>query len=139
MEITASSLQTVAANQNILFTETPISGKGCIIHREGSGLTTLRGLTDQCNARFLVSFSGNVGLPTGGTVGSISLGIAINGEALQSSIMTVTPAAVENYFNVASAVYVSVPKGCCTSVSVENTSAQSINVQNANLIVTRVA
>ena len=139
MEITANALQTVAANQNVLFTETPISGGRGIIHREGSGLITLRGITNQCNARYLINFGANIGIPTGGTVGAISLAIAISGEPIQSTSMIVTPAAVENYFNVASSVYINVPKGCCLTIAVENTSTEAIEVQNANMIVTRVA
>jgi hypothetical protein len=53
--------------------------------------------------------------------------------------MIVTPAAVEQFFNVSSSIYVDVPKGCCLSVRVRNVSTQSVNVQNANLIVERVA
>lgn len=140
MEITANVIQLVEQNQNVLFTETAVkSCKPCIRHREGSGIVTLRGITNQCNARFLVSFSGNIAIPTGGTVGEISLAIAIDGEPLQSARMRVTPAAVDNYFNVSTQVFVDVPRGCCVSVAVENTSTQAINVQNANLIATREA
>ena len=140
MEITANAIQLVEQGQNIQFTETAVrSCKPCVIHREGSGITTLRGITNQCNARFLVTFSGNIAIPTGGTIEEISLAIAIDGEPLQSTRMRVTPAAVENYFNVSAQVFVDVPRGCCVTVAVENTSTQSVNVQNANLIVTREA
>ena len=53
--------------------------------------------------------------------------------------MIQTPAAVEEFANVASAVYIDVPANCCVTVSVRNTSTQAIDVQNANLIVERVA
>lgn len=139
MEITANALQTVEANQNVIFTETAVCGSNSIIHREGSGLTTLRGLTNQCRARFRVFFSGNIAIPTGGTVGPISLAIAVNGESVGPTTMIVTPAAVEQFFNVASAIYLDVPCGCCSQVSVQNTSEDAIDVQNANLIIERVA
>jgi hypothetical protein len=139
MEITANALQTVGANQNVIFTETAVCGSNSIIHREGSGLVSLRGITNQCRARFKVFFSGNIGIPTGGTVGPISLAIAINGEPVGSTTMIVTPAAVEQFFNVASAVYLDVPCGCCSQISVENVSTQPIEIQNANLIIERVA
>ena len=139
-EFTASALQTVAAGQNVQFTETPICGNNCIVHREGSGIVTLRGITNgQCKARYKVSFGANVGLPIGGTVGEVSLAIAIEGEPLASATMIVTPAAVEDLWNVFSAVFVDVPRGCCITAAVENTTAQAISVQNANLIVERVA
>ena len=139
MEITANALQTVQANQNVIFTDTAVCGNNSIIHREGSGLTTLRGLTNQCRARFRIFFSGNIGIPTGGTVGPISLAITVDGEAVDSTVMIVTPAAVEQFFNVASAIYLNVPCGCCSKVSVTNTSTEAIEVQNANLIIERVA
>lgn len=140
MEITANAIQLVEAGQNVLFTETAVrSCKPCVKHRDGAGIVTLRGLTNQCNARFRVSFSGNIAVPTGGTVGEISLAVAIEGEPLQSTRMRVTPAAVDNYFNVSAQADICVPRGCCASVAVENTSGQAINVQNSNLIVTREA
>ena len=69
MEITGIALQTVAAGEDVAFTETPVCGSKCIVHRQGSGIIKLRGITNQCKARFLVSYSGNIQIPTGGTVG----------------------------------------------------------------------
>lgn len=139
MEIIANALQTVLANQNVYFTDTVACGNLAITHRDDSGLVTLRGLTNQCRARFRVSFGGNIGLPADGTAGAISLALAINGEAVRATTMTVTPAAVEEFFNVYSSVFIDVPRGCCLTVSVQNISTQAIDVQNANLIVERVA
>jgi hypothetical protein len=139
MEITANALQTVEANQNVIFTETAVCGSNSIIHREGSGLTTLKGLKTQCRARFRIFFSGNIAIPTGGTVGPISLAIAVDGEPVGPTTMIVTPAAVEQFFNVASAIYLDVPCGCCSKISVQNIGTEAIEVQNANLIVERVA
>ena len=114
-------------------------GSNSIIHREGSGLTTLKGLTNQCRARFRIFFSGNIAIPTGGTVGPILLALAVDGEAVGPTTMIVTPAAVEQFFNVASAIYLDVPCSCCSKISVQNIGDEAINVQNANLIVERVA
>ena len=139
MEITANALQVVEANQNVIFTETAVCGSNSIIHREGSGLVSLRGITNQCRARFKVFFSGNIAVPTGETVGPISLAIAVNGEGVGPTTMIVTPAAVEQFFNVASAIYLDVPCGCCSQISVKNINDIPVNVQNANLIVERVA
>ena len=140
MEITANVLQVVPVNQNIQFTDTVTCGNCSIVHRDGSGRITLRGITNcQSRARFKVSFGGNISIPTGGTVEAISLAIAIEGEAIGTTTMIVTPAAVEEFFNVFSAIFIDVPRNCCVSVSVRNVSTQSINVQNANLIVERVA
>lgn len=139
MEIIANELQTVLSGANVQFTDTVVPGKACTMHRPGSGLVSLKGLTDQCRARFKVSFGGNIAIPTGGTVEAISLAIAIDGEPLQSTAMTVTPAAVEQFFNVFGSVYLDIPRGCCSQISIRNVNTQSIEVQNANLIVERVA
>ena len=139
MEIITNELQTVLAGANVQFTDTVVPGKACTMHRPGSGLVTLRGVTDQCRARYKVSFGGNIAVPTGGTVGAISLAIAIDGEAIAATTMTVTPAAVEEFFNVFGAVYLDIPRGCCSQISVRNVNTQAIEVQNANLIIERVA
>lgn len=138
-EYTNSSVVAVAAGQNVPLTETAVAGKSCVVHREGAGIVTLRGLTNQCKARYKVSFGGNIAVPTGGTVEAITAALAVNGEALASTTATVTPAAVENYFNVYVAAFVEVPRGCCVTVAVRNTSAQTINFANSNLIIERVA
>lgn len=58
---------------------------------------------------------------------------------IYQSTMIVTPAAVENFFNVSAQAYIDVPCGCCSTVAVQNTSAQAIEVQNSNLIAVREA
>ena len=138
-EYTATFVQQIAANQNALFTETPISGSNRIVHREGSGIITLRGMTNQCRARYKVVFGGNIAIPAGGTVGPISIAIAVEGEALGSATATVTPAAVSDEFNVFAAAFIEVPRGCCVTIAVKNISTQTIELQNANVIVERVA
>ena len=138
-EFTAISLQTVAQGEDVAFTETAVSGSACIVHREGAGIVKLRGMTNQCKARFLVGFSGNIQIPTGGEVSAISLALAVDGEPLQATKMIVTPTAVQNFFNVSAQSYIDVPKGCCSTVAVQNTSAQAIEVQNSNITVVRVA
>ena len=140
MEITANAVQEVVAANNVIFTDTAVQGNSSIVHREGSGLVKLRGLTTcQQRARFKIFFSANIALPTGGTAGPISLAISVDGEPVATTTMTVTLAAVEEYFNVASSVYINVPSGCCSTIGVKNVSEQTISVQNANLIVERVA
>ena len=139
MELIANALQTVEANQNVLFTDEVVSGSCSIMHRNGSGLVTLRGMTQQCRARFKAFFSGNIALPTGGTVAPISLALSINGEPVASTTMIQTPAAVGEFSNVSSADYIDVPATCCVTIGVKNTSTQAIDVQNANLIVERIA
>ena len=139
MELIANAVQTVELNQNVLLTDTVVCGNASMVHRDGSGLVNLRGITNQCRARFRVSFGGNIAIPTGGTVGPISLALAIDGEPVAATTMIVTPAAVEEYFNVSSNIFLDVPRGCCQRVSVQNVSDEAILIQNANLIIERVA
>ena len=147
-EFTYNPIQVVQPNTSVVLTTTIGCPKGYVLHRNESGIVTLRGITNNCFARYQVTFNGNIAVPEGGTVGAISVALAIDGEPVLTSRAIVTPAAVDNYFNVTSTAIVTVPKGCCVNVSVENTSesatpattpAPAINVQNANLTVTRIA
>lgn len=139
-EYTNAATVTVAAGQNVPLTETAVvNNKPCIVHRDGAGIVTLRGLTQQCRALFKVSFGANISIPTGGTVEAISVALAINGEPLNSATAIVVPAAVGNAGNVYVAAFIEVPRGCCLTIAAENTSTQAISVANANLIVERVA
>ena len=141
MELTANALQTIAPNANVQFTDTAVSGKNCsIVHRNGSGLVTLRGITNQCRARFRITFGANVALPAGGTVDTpISLAISIDGEQVGSATMISTPAAVEEFNNIFASIFIDVPSGCCQTISVKNVGEEDIDIQNANLIIERVA
>ena len=157
-EFTNNPVQIVQPNQQVLLNTTIGCPKGYVIHREGSGIVTLRGIVNcpqSCFARYQVTFNGNIAIPDGGTVGPISVALAIDGEPVLTSRAIVTPAATAtepptqaNFFNVTSTAIVTVPRGCCFNVSVENTSesatpattpAPPILVQNANMTVTRIA
>lgn len=139
MELTANALQTVGTFRDLLFTDTAVPGNCSMMHREGSGLVTLRGITNQCRARFRVSFGANVAIPTGGTVAPITVEISVNGEPLAETTMISTPAAVEEFNNISRVLFLNVPSGCCTQISVKNTTDADIVFQNASLIVERVA
>lgn len=142
-EYTNSQTQEVKAGQNVVYTETAVGcPSGSILHREGSGIALLRGIVQNPYARFArykVSFGANVAIPAGGTVEAITLSIAIDGEPLPASSMTVTPAATEQFSNVYASAFITVPRGCCLTVAVENNSSQTVSVQGANLIVERTA
>lgn len=139
MEITANAIQTVAANQNILFPTTTVPGSCSMVHRVGSGLVTLRGLGQQARARFQIWFGGNVAVSAGETLAPVLLAITLGGETLPATQMIVTPAAVEDFFNVSASVFLDIPSGCCQNISVKNIGTTDIDVQNANLIIERVA
>ena len=157
-EFAYNPLQIVEPGQNVILDTVIPCNKGYVYHRNQSGIVILRGIVNcpnACFARYQVTFNGNIALAEGTTaVGPISVAIAIDGEPILTSRAIVTPAAAAeappsnaNYFNVTSTAIITVPKGCCFSVSVENTSgpaavggtAPEINVQNANLTVTRIA
>lgn len=142
VELTANAVQAVAAGQNVLFTDAPVKcNRGYVVHRAGAGLVTLRGACNGCAsvARYKVMFVGNISVPTGGTAGAISVAVSIGGEAVPQTTATATPAAVGDAWNVATAAFVDVPRGCCADIAVRNISTQAIDVANANLMVERVA
>ena len=150
-EYVYNAVQVVQPNQPVILNDSIPCQKGYVVHRNESGIVTLRGIVNNpCAefARYQVTFNGNIAVPTGGTLGPISVSLAISGEPIPTSKAIVTPAAVDEYFNVTSTAIITVPKGCCFNVSVENTSdsatpdttpAPQINVQNANLTITRIA
>ena len=140
--------QNVPFGQNLLLVDSIPCTRGYVLHRNGAGILTLRGATPNCFARYQVTFNGNIAIPTGGTVGAIAIALALDGEPLQYSRAIVTPAAVEQYFNVTCTAIVTVPQGCCTTIAVENVDAgvgdalateQIISVADGNLTVTRIA
>lgn len=149
-EFVYNPIQVVQPNGNVLLNDAIPCSKGYVYHRNESGIVILRGAVNNpnaCFARYQVTFNGNIAVPENGTVGAIAVALAIDGEPVQTSRAIVTPAAVDEYFNVTSTAIITVPRGCCFSVAVENVSegataadpATAINVQNANLTVTRIA
>ena len=156
-EFTKNEVQTVNPNQPVTLNTSIGCNKGYVYHRNGSGIVTLRGVVNgnSCFARYQVTFNGNIAIPDGGTVGPISVALALDGEPILTSRAIVTPAAAaddpptqNNFFNVTSTAIIDGPRCCCFNVSVENTSesatpattpAPAILVQNANMTVTRIA
>ncbi len=142
-EYSNSLEQTVIAGGNAAFTNEPSPcTRGYIIHRDDSGIFTVRGIVNNpCAtfARYVVDFGANIAVPTGGTVESIQASLAIDGEPIPASTMIVTPAAVEEYFNIHRSIEIAVPRGCCYVIAIENTSTQPILMQNANIRIVRTA
>ena len=138
------ALQTVAVDDNILFNNgNRACRKGFISHRDDSGIFFLKGALNGCKAVYRVTFDGNIAVAPaadGGVLEPISVAITINGEALGNATAIVTPAAIGDFFNVSITTFIDIPCSCCVTVSVENTSPTSaIDVQNANIILDRVA
>ena len=149
-EYAYNPVQLVEPNQNVLLDTVIPCNKGYVFHRENSGIVILRGIVNcpqACFARYQVTFNGNIALPEGGVVGPIAVALAIDGEPIQTSRAIITPVAADEYGNVTSTAIITVPRGCCFTVTVEYVSAPAapggvapeINVQNANLVVSRIA
>lgn len=156
-EFVENAVQLVEPGQNVILESAIPCNKGYVYHREQSGILILRGVVNcpqACFARYQVTFNGNIALPAGAEVGPISIALTIDGEPIQTSRAIVTPADTAedpptqaNFFNVTSTAIISVPRGCCFSVAVENTSGPAepggvtpeILVRNANLTVARIS
>ena len=132
-----STIQQVVAGQNAIL-DTDVIKSRCVIHRTGSGLICVENSGCDCRpARYKVFVKANIAIPTGGTVGAISLGIALNGEIVQSSIATVTPAAVGDEFSVATEEIINAGK-CPVNIAVRNPNTQTIEISNLVVIVERI-
>ena len=147
--------QIIVPNGNALLIDSIPCNKGYVLHQNGFGLLTLRGITNGCNgfARYEVIANGNMAIPTGGTVEAIALALSLNGEEVPTSKAIVTPAAVEEFFNFTCSTIITVAKGCCSSIALENVlpgvftaagtvdteTAQNVAVQNLNVDVRRIA
>ena len=147
-EYLANAVQSISLNQPAIFTASIPCNRGYVYHEDETGIFILRGITPNCFARYQVTFNGNVAIPTGGAVTPIALSISVNGENRQTSRAIFTPAAVDTYGNVTSTAIITVPKGCCFNVAVRYVAADEdpatvptpvINLQNANLVINRVA
>jgi hypothetical protein len=148
-EYLANAPQNVALNGQILFTASIPCNKGYVYHEDETGIFILRGCTNNCFARYQVTFNGNIAVPEDGEVTPIAVAITVNGEPRLTSRAIYTPAEVDEYGNVTSTAIITVPRGCCFSVSVRYVDATTddptteptplITVQNANFVVNRIA
>lgn len=147
-EYLANVLQTVDLNNPLLFTASIPCNKGYVYHEDETGIFILRGVTNNCFARYNVTFNGNIAIPEGGAISPIAVAIAVNGEPRPTSRAIFTPTAVDTYGNVTSTCIITVPKGCCFNVSVRyvsgvtdgaTTPSPAINVINSNLVINRIA
>ena len=147
-EYLANAVQTIALNQPAIFTASIPCTRGNDYHEDETGIFILRGNTQNCFARYQVVFNGNIAIPTGGTVGPIAIALTVNGEPRQTSRAIFVPAAVDTYGNVTSTAIITVPRGCCFTLSIRYVSGDDdptatptpvIEMQNANLTVSRIA
>ena len=152
-EFLYNPIQEVALNAPILFDTSIPCGRGYIYHENNTGNFTLKGASNGncCNqyAQYQVTFNGNIALPETATdIVPIAVALSVSGEPRLTSRAIFTPAAAGEYGNVTSTAIIKVPRCCCFSLSVDSvpattdptvTPAPIIEVQNANLTITRIA
>ena len=148
-EYLANAQQIISLNSPVIFNDSIPCTKGCVFHEDGTGIFILRGVTNNCFARYQVTFNGNISIPEGGAITPIAISVAVNGEERPTSRAVYSPTAVEVLGNVTSTAIITVPKGCCFTISVRyvdatvadaaTTPTPSIAVDNANLVITRIA
>lgn len=148
-EYLAVNPQNVALNAPVIFTASIPCTKGCVYHEDETGIFILKGKTDNCFARYQITYNGNISVPEGGAVTAIGLAISVNGESRPSSLAIFTPQAVDEFGNVTTTALVTVPRNCCFSMSVRYVDATTsdpavtptpvITVANSNLVINRVA
>lgn len=147
-----NDVQEVSLNAPILFRSSIPCNRGNVYHEDETGNFILKGASNNscCNsfAHYQVTFNGNIAIPEGGTVTPIAVALTVNGEPRLTSRAIFTPAAADEYGNVTSTAIIKVPRCCCFSLGVESvpattdptvTPAPVINVQNANLTISRIA
>lgn len=147
-EYLANEVQAVSLNQPAIFRASIPCPRGYVYHEDDTGIFILRGVTQNCFARYQVTFNGNIAVPEGGTVGPIAVALAVNGEPRPTSRAIFTPVAVGEYGNVTATALITVPRGCCFTLSLRSVAAVEdptvtpvpvINLQNANMVINRVA
>lgn len=147
-EYLANAVQLIPANEPAIFTASIPCRAGYVYHEDETGIFILRGAVNcptSCFARYRVTFNGNIAVPAGGTVAPIAVALSVNGEPRPTSRAIVTPAAAEDYFNVTCTALIDVPRGCCFTIALRNVAAEvdtlpeTISLQNANLVIDRVA
>ena len=146
-EYLANATQTINLNSPAIFTASIPCTNGYVYHEDETGIFILRGITaGQCFATYQVTYNGNIAIPDGGTVAPIAVAITVNGAERPTSKAVFTPAAVGDFGNVTSTAIIKVPRGCCFTLSVNavpanttDTPAPAIDMENANLVISRIA
>jgi hypothetical protein len=148
-EYLANAVQNVSLNAPVVFTASIPCNRGYVYHEDETGIFILRGITNNCFARYQMTFNGNIAIPEGGAISPIAVSISVNGEERPTSKAIYTPTVVDAYGNVTSTAIITVPKGCCFTVAVKYVDATTddatttptplIEVVNANVVINRIA
>ena len=116
-EYVTTSDALVALNGTIPFSTVSIPCNTGNVVPLAVGVLNLKGSTSGRFARYNVRVQANVQIPEGGEVTPIAIGITINGVIVPESIAIFTPQDVEEYGHINTEIPVTVPCGCCVSVS----------------------
>ena len=138
--------QVVAVDENILF----LNGercckKGFILHNNTSGIFRLKGICKNCATRavYKVNFHANVAVAPdadGGVLEPVTVALTQNGEVLQNTVSTVTPAAIGDLWVINFETLIELPCGCCDTIAVRNISdTTAITAVNSNILFERIA
>lgn len=148
-EYLSNPVQRVSLNSPVLFTDSIPCNRGYVYHEDGTGIFILRGVTNNCFARYQVTYNGNIAVPEEGELTPIAVAISVLGEERPTSRAIFTPQDVDEFGNVTSTAIITVPKGCCFSIAVRYVDATTddpevvptptIEVANSNLVITRIA
>ncbi len=145
-EYSYNALQEVALNSPVVLSATIPCTCGYVYHEDDTGIFILRGITNNCFATYQITFNGNIALPADGTLAPIAVALTVNGEVRPISKAIYSPADLAEFGNVTSTAIIQIPRGCCFSVAVEavaanttDTPAPAIEVENANLVINRIA
>ena len=107
----------VALNNTIPFNSVSIPcNKGNVIPLV-PGILYLNGNTSNRFARYEVTLQGNIQIPEGGAVTPIAIGVTLNGAVIPESVAIITPAAAQDYWHINTTASITVPCGCCVTVS----------------------
>lgn len=127
-EFINDAAQTVAVGSNVVFANTVYPPCKKVIHREGSGIFTLKG------GRYYVDFGANV---AGAANTQLALAITLNGEELPATRMASTSTAANVANNVSRTTEIEIPSCCCVTLGVRNVGTTDITVYNAGLVLRR--
>lgn len=130
--------QTVANNANVLFPVDRIRTRSCqcackgwLAHDLGSGIFTLTK-----EGIYEVEYNANI---TAGAAGAIFLELEQNGEPIGGTKAIYTVATAEALGHVSASTLVRVPCGASMTITLGNNSGLGITVQDANIIIKKVA
>ena len=149
-EYVTTTDQNVALNGVIPFNSVSIPCNTGSVIPVAPGILNLKGNTPNKFARYEVTVQANIAVPEAGDLTPIAVGIAINGAVIPESVAIYTPQAVEEYGHISTTATVTIPCGCCASISavyVDGTEddaavvpTPSITVRrNASISITRTA